>query len=85
MRTTESPRGVPCCFQTGSCHTLHHVSQIIRDDEPKEEMWRKQEKGGFGGEEWVMSVLIKWANLQSCGIHEETGHPGGGRDCWKRG
>lgn len=51
----------------------------------KEEMWRKQEKGGFGGEEWVMSVLIKWANLQSCGIHEETGHPGGGRDCWKRG
>lgn len=45
--------------------------------------------GGWGlGEEQAMSVLIKcWkgVNLQSRGIRTETGHPGGGRDWWKRG
>lgn len=29
--------------------------------------------------------VVQGVKFESCGIHKETGHPGGGRGCLKRG
>lgn len=44
-RTAEGPRGVHAAAD--SCHTLHHLSQIIRDEEQRGGEMEEEERGSW--------------------------------------